>query len=260
MGALSSTPYDILGAKKTDNDYQLRLAYRARIHEYKKDRLQNPTNRNVAAENFRLICRAYETLSDHDKRKEYDQDEEWIRNIPLNEYTLQQLAAEPELTKQFKIRLQNVTLRDINAQDSRTGHTALYCAARACNVEAVNYLTEQGAEPDLAQRTGSTALHVSAFYGHPEIVRCLLESGADYRIKNRGKSTAEDESSDADVKQMFTDLKTTPFVQAAADQLDWFKTNISNITQHIDEQYHVQRQTLLHCASKKGYMDLVCWL
>ncbi|CAF1210268.1 unnamed protein product, partial [Rotaria sordida] len=260
MGALSSTPYDILGAKKTDNDYQLRLAYRARIHEYKKDRLQNPTNRNVAAENFRLICRAYETLSDHDKRKKYDQDEEWIRNIPLNEYTLQQLAAEPELAKQFKIRLQNVTLRDINAQDSRTGHTALYCAARACNVEAVNYLTEQGAEPDLAQRTGSTALHVSAFYGHPEIVRCLLESGADYRIKNRGKSTAEDESSDADVKQMFTDLKTTPFVQAAADQLDWFKTNISNITQHIDEQYHVQRQTLLHCASKKGYMDLVCWL
>ncbi|CAF1486140.1 unnamed protein product [Rotaria sordida] len=260
MGALSSTPYDILGAKKTDNDYQLRLAYRARIHEYKKDRLQNPTNRNVAAENFRLICRAYETLSDHDKRKKYDQDEEWIRNIPLNEYTLQQLAAEPELAKQFKIRLQNVTLRDINAQDSRTGHTALYCAARACNVEAVNYLTEQGAEPDRKQWGGSTALHVSAFYGHPEIVRCLLESGADYRIKNRGKSTAEDESSDADVKQMFTDLKTTPFVQAAADQLDWFKTNISNITQHIDEQYHVQRQTLLHCASKKGYMDLVCWL
>ncbi|CAF3929925.1 unnamed protein product, partial [Rotaria sp. Silwood1] len=39
-----------------------------------------------------------------------------------------------------------------------------------------------------------------------------------------------------------------------------FKDNINNITQHIDEQYYVQRQTLLHCACKKGYIDLVRWL
>ncbi|CAF1456570.1 unnamed protein product, partial [Rotaria sordida] len=260
MAASTSTPYDILGAKKTDNDYQLRQAYRARIREYKKDRLRTPANRKITPEKFRLICRAYETLSDHDKRKEYHPDGPWLQHIPLDKYTLQQLAAEPELTKQLKIRLQNATLRDIDAQDPHKGHTALYCAARACNVEAVNYLTEQGAEPDRKQWGGSTALHVSAFYGHPEIVRCLLECGADYRIKNDGNNTAEYESYNDNVRQMFTDLKTTPFVQAAADQLDWFKTNISNITQHIDEQYHVQRQTLLHCASKKGYMDLVRWL
>ncbi|CAF3254853.1 unnamed protein product, partial [Rotaria sp. Silwood2] len=152
------------------------------------------------------------------------------------------------------------TLRTINAQDPQTGHTALYCAARACNLEAVYYLIEQGAEPDLAQRTGSTALHVSAFYGHPEMVRCLLECGADYRKKNSINSTAESESYDGDVIQTFNDLKKIPFVQAAADQLDWFKNNISNIKQHVDEQYHLQRQTLLHCASKKGYIDLVRWL
>ncbi|CAF3923853.1 unnamed protein product [Rotaria sp. Silwood1] len=260
MTASTSTPYDILGAKQTDNDYQLRLAYCARIHEYKKDRLQNPRSGKYTPEKFRLVCRAYETLSDHDKHKKYDQNGEWINNISLDKYTLQQLAAEPELVGKLKTRLQNATLRDINAQDPQTGHTALYCAARACNVEAVYYLTEQGAEPDLAQRTGSTALHVSAFYGHPEIVRCLLESGADYRKKNRGDKTAEDESYNADIKQMFTDLKNTPFIRAAADQLDWFKHNINNITQHIDEQYYVQRQTLLHCASKKGYIDLVRWL
>ncbi|CAF4726698.1 unnamed protein product [Rotaria sp. Silwood1] len=256
----SSKPYEIRGAKRTDNDYELRRAHRVRILEYKKYRLQNPENHKTAAEMFRAFCRAYETLSDHDKRRKYDQNGEWINDIPLDKYTLQQLAAEPELAIELKTRLQNATLRDINAQDSQAGHTALYCAARACSLEAVNCLVELGAEPDLAQRTVSTALHVSAFYGHPEIVRCLLESGADYRKKNADKSTTEDEAYDADVKQIFIDLKNSPFIQVAADQLDWFEHNINNITQHIDEQYYVQRQTLLHCASKKGYIDLVRWL
>ncbi|CAF5092477.1 unnamed protein product, partial [Rotaria sp. Silwood1] len=259
MTASTSTPYDILGATQTDNDYRLRLAYYKRIHQYKQDRLQTPENRKITPVYFSLVCRAYETLSDRDKRKKYDEDGEWIKHIPLENYTLQQLAAEPELASELKTRLKNATLREINAQDPQTGQTALYCAARVCNVEAVDYLTEHGAEPDLAQRTGSTALHVAAFYAHPEIVRCLLENGADYRKKNAGNNTAEDESS-TDMKQIFIDLKNSPFIQAAANQLDWFKDNINNITQHIDEQYYVQRQTLLHCACKKGYIDLVRWL
>ncbi|CAF4894223.1 unnamed protein product [Rotaria sp. Silwood1] len=260
MAVVTSTPYNILGIKNDANDYHIRVAYREKIHQYKNDRLQHPKNRKITAENFRLICRAYETLSDHDKRKRYNQDGKWVRDISLEEYTLQQLAAEPELVEELKTRLQNATLKDINAQNPQTGHTALYCAARAGNIEAAYYLIEQGAEPDLSQRTGSTALHVSAFYGHPEIVRCLLECGADYRKKNSGNSTAEDESYGDAVKQAFIVLKNTPFVQAAADRLDWFKNNIDNMKQHIDEQYHVQRQTLLHCTSKKGYIDLVRWL
>ncbi|CAF4932837.1 unnamed protein product, partial [Rotaria sp. Silwood1] len=259
MTASTSTPYDILGATQTDNDYRLRLAYYKRIHQYKQDRLQTPENRKITPVYFSLVCRAYETLSDRDKRKKYDEDGEWIKHIPLENYTLQQLAAEPELASELKTRLQYATLREINAQDPQTGQTALYCAARVCNVEAVDYLTEHGAEPDLAQRTGSTALHVAAFYAHPEVVRCLLESGADYGKKNAGNNTAEDESR-ADIKKIFIDLKNSPFIQAAANQLDWFKDNINNITQHIDEQYYVQRQTLLHCACKKGYIDLVRWL
>src|SRR5690606_5171391 len=54
--------------------------------------------------------------------------------------------------------------------------------------------------------------------------------------------------------------KEIPYVQAAANKLQWFKDNIHNLNQHIDEQYYAQRQTLLHCASKKGHLNLVHWL
>jgi ankyrin repeat protein len=260
MAASTSTPYKLLGVNTKDSDLQLRVAYRARIDEYKLDRLKAPEKRKITADKFRLVCRAYETLSDHERRELYDQNSEWISDLPLAKYTLQQLAAEPALASGLKTRLQKATLRQIDAQDPSSGHTPLYCAARACNVEAVIYLTEQGAEPDLAQRLGSTALHVSAFYGHVEIVRCLLESGADYRKTNSFNNLAEAETIDNDIIRTFADLKEDPFVQAAADQIDWFKKNIDSIPHHIDEQYHAQRQTLLHCACKKGYLDLVRWL
>lgn len=260
MATSNSTPYDILGVKPSDEDLQLRLAYRAQIHELKQDRLKAPKNQKITLEKFQLICRAYETLSDYDKRKLYDEKKQWISNISLSKYTLQQLAAEPDLVSKLKERLQNATLRQINEQDPVTGHTSLYCAARASNVEAVYYLTEHGAEPDRAQKRGSTALHVSAFYGYPEMVRCMLESGADYRMKNSYGNLAENEAFDDNVKHAFIEMKKEPFVQAAADQIDWFKQNINNISHHIDEQYYRQRQTLLHCACKKGYYNLVCWL
>ncbi|CAF1268197.1 unnamed protein product [Rotaria magnacalcarata] len=259
MAASTSTPYDILRVKKGSNEYQVRVAYRARIHEYKQDRLKTSGKRTNTAEDFRLICRSYETLSDRDKHKNYDETAKWEPDLPVTQYTLQQLAAEPELAEQLKSRLQKASLRMMDARDSNTGHTALYCAARACNLDAVYYLTEQGANPDIAQRGGSTALHVSSFYGHPEMVRCLLESGADYRKTNSGGNTPEVESYNEDVRKVFIELKETHYVQTAADQLDWLKKNINSV-KHIDEEYYMQRQTLLQCASKKGYLDIVRWL
>ena len=252
------TPYELLGVESSDNDYQLRCAYRARIHELNEDRLKRPFNRKISPEHFRLVCRAYETLADYTKREQYDQTQRWISNLPLEKYSLQQLAAEPDLADDLKRKLQHATVRKINEQDPITGHTPLYCAARAGNVDAVHYLTDQGAEPDLAQKRGSSALHVSSFYGHSEIVRCMLESGADYRIQNAYGNLAESEASGESITRTFLDLKEDPFVQAAADQLDWFKEN--NISDHIDHQYYRQRQTLLHCACKKGYLDLARWL
>jgi ankyrin repeat protein len=260
MGAAAVSPYHLLEVDNTTNDFQLRIAYRAKIHQYNKDRANHSTNPTISDRQFRLICRAYETLSDYDKRKIYADKNEWISELVESKYTLQQLAAEPCLASKLKLRLLNAKLCEIDAQDSITGQTPLYCAARTGNVEAVEYLIEQGADPDLKQRTGSTALHAGSFFGHPNIVRCLLESGANYTVKNTCGNFPEVESFTAPVGAIFTELKCTPFVQAAANQLKWFKDSISDVKQHIDTQYHVQQQTLLHCACKKGHIDLARWL
>ncbi|CAM4973559.1 unnamed protein product [Rotaria socialis] len=250
MATSDRTPYQILGVSEDIDYVKLRGVYREKIHDHLK--------KKISAINFRRICRAYETLSDFEKRDLYDAEKEWIFELPIDKYTSQQLAAEPDLIRDLKQRLRNANLTKLNAQDPVTGHTTLYTAARAGNLEAVKFLTEQGAEPDLSQRTKSTALHAASFYGHADVVRCLLESGANFEIKNGGNSTAEDESYNANVKKMFTELKQIAYVRAAANELDWFYQN--GLTQHQDTEYFSQRQTLLHCASKKGYHDLVHWL
>ncbi|CAF1437765.1 unnamed protein product [Adineta ricciae] len=252
MSSKTSNPYDLLGAEPSCNDLDLRLAYRARIHELKQGQISN--------DRFRLISRAYETLSNYDKRRNYDENQSWVSNVPITKYTLQQLAAEPVLASQLKSRLKDATLAEIDAQDPNTGHTSLYCAARAANIDAVIYLTEQGAEPDLSQKHGSTALHVSSFYGHPEIVECLLESGANYTKVNSFNNLPEKESMNDEVRNTFLRLRKDPFVQTAANQLDWLKNNLHQLSSHIDEQYHRQCQILLHCAAKKGFINLVQWL
>ena len=175
------TPYEILGLPEDINCVALRRVYRTKIHEY----LEN----KISAVNFRQICRAYETLSDFGKRRHYDSTKEWNRELHIQSYTPQQLAAEPDLIGELKLQLRNFNLTKINAQDPVTGHTILYAAARAGNLEAIKFLTELGAEPDLSQRTKSTALHVASFYGHANVVRCLLESGANYKMKNQNSSS-----------------------------------------------------------------------
>lgn len=54
-------------------------------------------------------------------------------------------------------------------------------------------------------------------------------------------------------------MREDPYVQAAANQLDWLRRHW-NQSKHIDFQYHSLGQTLLHCAAKKGHFHLVRWL
>lgn len=61
--------YDILGVKKTATDKQIKRAFRKLAVKYHPDK----NKEKDAEEKFREIAKAYEVLSDTEKRKRYDQ-------------------------------------------------------------------------------------------------------------------------------------------------------------------------------------------
>ena len=63
--------YEVLGVSKTATDEELKKAYRKLAKQYHPD--ANPDNKEEAERKFKEINEAYETLSDSQKRKMYDQ-------------------------------------------------------------------------------------------------------------------------------------------------------------------------------------------
>ena len=63
--------YEVLGVSKTATDEEIKKAYRKLAKKYHPD--ANPDNRKEAEEKFKEVSEAYETLSDAQKRKMYDQ-------------------------------------------------------------------------------------------------------------------------------------------------------------------------------------------
>lgn len=62
--------YDVLGVKKDATEVEIKKSYRKLAKEYHPDK--NPDNKE-AEERFKNIAEAYETLSDTEKRRNYDQ-------------------------------------------------------------------------------------------------------------------------------------------------------------------------------------------
>ena len=63
--------YEVLGVNKNATDEELKKAYRKLAKKYHPD--ANPNNRKEAEEKFKELNEAYETLSNPQKRKMYDQ-------------------------------------------------------------------------------------------------------------------------------------------------------------------------------------------
>jgi ankyrin repeat protein len=83
---------------------------------------------------------------------------------------------------------------DPNAQD-QLGITPLSWCAMTGHKKAAELLVEHGADVNQPNRDGGTALHAAAFLGNTEMVQFLIAEGANVRARNQGGETPLDSAS-----------------------------------------------------------------
>lgn len=64
--------YEVLGVDQTATDAEIKKAYRALARKYHPDKVQDPSDKEMATNIFMAIGRAQETLMDKDKRSMFD--------------------------------------------------------------------------------------------------------------------------------------------------------------------------------------------
>jgi len=81
---------------------------------------------------------------------------------------------------------------DVIGCRTNNGMSCIMLACRNDHVDLVDYLLEQGANPnDKEEEYGGTCLMAAVYNRHPDCVRCLIDAGADveYAHPPRGNET-----------------------------------------------------------------------
>lgn len=72
----------------------------------------------------------------------------------------------------------------INARDKVSGETALHIVTQRRDQLWIRFLTEQGANPNIADKNGTTPLQIATSLGYVEGVEALLKAGATIDVTN----------------------------------------------------------------------------
>ena len=83
---------------------------------------------------------------------------------------------------------------EVNIKDNNWTWTPLMYTLHQDNIEGIEFLLKNGADPNIQSDNGNTSLHwaVLFYYKSPEAIKRLLDAGADPMIKNEdGKTPLE---------------------------------------------------------------------
>ena len=77
---------------------------------------------------------------------------------------------------------------ELDVPDS-LGRTALHFAAYQCNVQAMQFLLKNGADPNLTDHYGKAPLHIAAGLGSIPLITALTAAGPDLEIRDQFENT-----------------------------------------------------------------------
>lgn len=79
---------------------------------------------------------------------------------------------------------------DVNARERDNRYTPLHTAAMADNDQAVKFLLQHGADPDIVDEDGRTALMMALYNGRSSTSLTLAQSRANLELRDRNRTTA----------------------------------------------------------------------